>query len=62
VTAVIALGAISGTPFISFVGDRYGRRFAIFFGTMVTVVGAILQGFSKKQYEQPTVVYPTLII
>ncbi|CRK15434.1 hypothetical protein BN1723_010663 [Verticillium longisporum] len=44
--AVIGLGCIVATPFISFVGDRWGRRFGIFFGAVIMLVGGVIQGAS----------------
>ncbi|GAB1212765.1 hypothetical protein ATERTT37_001912 [Aspergillus terreus] len=45
-TAILALGAICATPFISMVGDRWGRRMGIILGSAIMAVGGILQGSS----------------
>ncbi|KAL3476994.1 general substrate transporter [Aspergillus californicus] len=45
-TAILALGAVCATPFISSLGDRFGRRWGIWFGSAVMAVGGILQGAS----------------
>jgi len=38
------LGAIVATPFISMVGDRWGRRIGIIVGSTIMAIGGILQG------------------
>ncbi|GES58879.1 related to hexose transporter protein [Aspergillus terreus] len=45
-TAILSLGAICATPFISMVGDRWGRRMGIILGSAIMAVGGILQGAS----------------
>jgi MFS family permease len=45
-TASYNLGAITALPFVSILSDHVGRRWAIMFGSLVMVVGAILQCFS----------------
>ncbi|RSL47611.1 hypothetical protein CEP54_013302 [Fusarium duplospermum] len=42
--AILALGCIVATPFISVVGDRWGRRMGIFFGAVVMLIGGVIQG------------------
>ncbi|KAM0566367.1 hypothetical protein ACHAP9_007451 [Verticillium nonalfalfae] len=44
--AVIGLCCIVATPFISFVADRWGRRFGIFFGAVIMLIGGVIQGAS----------------
>ena len=34
------------TPFVSYVGDRWGRRFGIFLGSTIMMAGGIIQGAS----------------
>lgn len=41
--ASYALGGILVMPLVPFVGDRWGRRTSIIFGSLVMVVGAIIQ-------------------
>ena len=43
------LGAITSIPFISLVSDHLGRRRSIIFGSMITVIGAIMQGLSRNR-------------
>jgi len=45
--ASYSLGAILSLPFIPFVNRKFGRRWAIFGGSVVMVIGAIVQGFSQ---------------
>jgi len=46
VSASYSLGAICALPFIPAFNDRFGRRWSIFFGSAVSVLGAIIQGAS----------------
>ena len=43
VSAIIALGAICSTPFAPIVADKFGRRWGITVGSVIMIVGAILQ-------------------
>lgn len=45
-TAILGLGAITTTPLLSPIGDRFGRRWAIFLGTIIMIIGGVLQGAS----------------
>jgi MFS family permease len=45
-SASIGLGCIVATPFISVVGDRWGRRMGIFLGAVIMAIGGVLQGAS----------------
>ncbi|KAJ5644257.1 uncharacterized protein N7484_006764 [Penicillium longicatenatum] len=45
-TAILSLGAICATPFISLVGDRWGRRKGILLGSAIMGIGGIIQGLS----------------
>ncbi|RDW77612.1 hypothetical protein BP6252_05665 [Coleophoma cylindrospora] len=44
--AMPALGAVLATPFISPVGDKFGRRAGIFVGSLIMVIGGVLQSAS----------------
>ena len=46
VSASYSLGAICALPFIPAFNDRFGRRWSIFFGSAISVLGAIVQGAS----------------
>lgn len=41
--AIQSIGGIAGLPFSAFIADRFGRRFAIFFGSCIMMVGVALQ-------------------
>jgi sugar porter (SP) family MFS transporter len=41
-----SLGAITAIPFVPLVSDWVGRRYSVVFGSIVMIIGAILQGFS----------------
>lgn len=45
-SAILPLGCVVATPFISMVGDRYGRRTGIFVGAVIMIIGAVIQGAS----------------
>ncbi|KAF2494800.1 general substrate transporter [Lophium mytilinum] len=47
IAAIYSLGAICALPFVPLVNDRFGRRWAIFFGSFMMVFGSILQGFAN---------------
>ncbi|EJT71405.1 hypothetical protein GGTG_10663 [Gaeumannomyces tritici R3-111a-1] len=48
IAAAYSLGAIMSLPFIGMVNDRFGRRWSIFGGSAIMVLGAIVQGFSAN--------------
>lgn len=45
-SAILPLGCVLATPFISMVGDRHGRRIGIFVGSIIMATGGIIQGCS----------------
>ncbi|KAJ5286051.1 hypothetical protein N7524_001357 [Penicillium chrysogenum] len=45
--AAYSLGAILSLPFVPYVNQLVGRRWTIMFGSGVSLVGAIIQGFSN---------------
>jgi MFS family permease len=45
--AAYSLGAILSLPFVPWVNQRFGRRWTIMFGSCVSLVGALLQGFAN---------------
>lgn len=47
IAAAYSLGAILSLPFIPIVNDRFGRRWSIFGGSLIMVIGALIQGFSQ---------------
>lgn len=46
IAAAYSLGAILSLPFIPKINDKFGRRWSIFGGSAVMVIGALIQGFS----------------
>ncbi|QGI70416.1 hypothetical protein CEK26_002749 [Fusarium fujikuroi] len=42
-SAILPLGCVVATPFISLVGDRWGRRMGIFVGAVIMILGAAIQ-------------------
>lgn len=41
------LGSIFGVPLAPWFANRYGRRWSIMLGSLIMVVGALLQGFAQ---------------
>ncbi|KAK9777232.1 putative General substrate transporter [Seiridium cardinale] len=46
ISAAYSLGAILSLPLVPIVNDRLGRRWSIFLGSVVMVIGSLIQGFS----------------
>lgn len=46
-SACYQLGSILAVPVSPWLNQRYGRRMSIFVGSLIMVVGAILQGFAQ---------------
>ncbi|KAF2019199.1 general substrate transporter [Aaosphaeria arxii CBS 175.79] len=46
IAAAYSLGAIISLPFIPWVDDKVGRRGSIMVGSIIMIIGAIIQGFS----------------
>lgn len=42
------LGAITSIPFVAIVSDHWGRRKSIVFGSVIMVIGAIMQGLAQN--------------
>ncbi|KAL2761099.1 hypothetical protein ACRALDRAFT_2096446 [Sodiomyces alcalophilus JCM 7366] len=47
IAAAYPLGSCLSLPFIPWINDKFGRRWAIFGGSVVMIIGAIIQGFSR---------------
>lgn len=47
-SASYSLGAIVGLPLIPFISNKFGRRWTIIFGSVIMIIGAILQGCSQN--------------
>ncbi|KAH0842411.1 hypothetical protein AYO21_10514 [Fonsecaea monophora] len=48
IAAAYSLGAICSLPFIPIVNEKLGRRGSIFLGSLIMVVGALIQGFARN--------------
>jgi MFS family permease len=46
IAAAYSLGAMLSLPFIGVINDKLGRRWSIFGGSAIMVIGSIIQGFS----------------
>ncbi|KAF2249075.1 hexose transporter-like protein [Trematosphaeria pertusa] len=42
------VGAVSSIPFVSIVSDHVGRRWSIIFGSIIMIIGSIMQGLSRN--------------
>ncbi|KAJ4360743.1 uncharacterized protein N0V89_001310 [Didymosphaeria variabile] len=42
------LGALTSIPFVSIVSDHVGRRWSIVFGSVIMIIGSIMQGLSQN--------------
>ncbi|KAH8804449.1 general substrate transporter [Xylogone sp. PMI_703] len=47
-SASYPLGAIISTPVSAFISDRFGRRWSVFFGSLIMVVGVAVQSASQN--------------
>ena len=47
IAAAYSLGAILSLPFIPIINDKFGRRWSIFGGSIVMIMGALIQGFAQ---------------
>ncbi|KAF2870101.1 hexose transporter-like protein [Massariosphaeria phaeospora] len=47
ISAAYNLGAICALPFVPYVNDTFGRRWAIFLGSCIMVLGSFIQGFAN---------------
>jgi MFS family permease len=46
ISSAYNLGAICALPLVPYVNDKFGRRWAIFVGSWVMVVGSLVQALS----------------
>ena len=61
-TAAFNIGAVLALPFVPYSNDRWGRKFCIVFGSILSTIGAILQGSSvnSKPYIRRSKVFADL--
>ncbi|PLB35976.1 putative MFS sugar transporter [Aspergillus candidus] len=45
--AAYSLGAVCSLPFVPWVNQKFGRRWTVMFGSSISLVGALIQGFSN---------------
>ncbi|PLN86954.1 general substrate transporter [Aspergillus taichungensis] len=45
--AAYSLGAVCSLPFVPWVNQKFGRRWTVMFGSAISLVGALIQGFSN---------------
>jgi MFS family permease len=57
ISAAYNLGAICALPFVPWVNDTFGRRWAIFLGSWVMVFGAFIQAFSINGTVSDTLLF-----
>ena len=43
------LGALTSIPFVAILSDHVGRRWSIVFGSVVMIIGSIMQGLSRNR-------------
>jgi MFS family permease len=48
IAAAYSLGAIVSLPFIPMVDNRFGRRGSIMYGSIIMIIGALIQGFAQN--------------
>jgi MFS family permease len=46
ISSAYNLGAICALPIVPYVNDKFGRRWAIFLGSWIMVVGSLIQALS----------------
>lgn len=49
VSSCYQLGSIIGVPIAPWFNQRFGRRWAIMAGSLIMMVGAIIQGFAQNR-------------
>jgi MFS family permease len=48
-SASYQLGSIIGVPFAPYINQRFGRRWPVMGGSIIMVIGAIIQGFAQDR-------------
>jgi MFS family permease len=48
-SASYQLGSIIGVPFAPYINQKFGRRWPVFGGSVIMVVGSIIQGFAQDR-------------
>ena len=47
IAASYTIGAVLGLPLVPFINDRYGRRWSVMFGSVIMIIGSLIQGFAN---------------
>lgn len=47
-TASYSLGCLAALPVVPLVNEKYGRKMAIYVGSVIMIIGAVLQGASQN--------------
>lgn len=48
IAAMYWIGGILALPIVGIVNDKFGRRWPIFCGSGIMIIGAIIQGFARN--------------
>jgi MFS family permease len=48
ISSCYQLGSIIAVPIVPWINRRYGRRWCIMIGSIIMIIGAILQGFAQN--------------
>lgn len=43
ITAAFSLGSVAAIPFVPWINDRFGRKMSIKFGSLLIIIGAVIQ-------------------
>ncbi|KAI0024252.1 general substrate transporter [Xylariomycetidae sp. FL0641] len=46
--SALPLGAVIGLPFIPIINDNLGRRWCVMIGSVIMIIGSLIQGFSQN--------------
>jgi MFS family permease len=59
-SASYPLGAVISTPVSAFISDKFGRRWSVFIGSFIMIIGVVLQAASVN--GQFSCVYPSVLV
>lgn len=58
VSSCYQLGSIIAVPIAPWFNQKYGRRWGIMAGSIIMVIGAVIQGFSQHGKSRPRAAFP----